>query len=81
MINFIISVSDFHDAITLKEWGLVDTHIEWAEKTVKSGGKVIFEQRYENAPTIKIMEISTEEDLKNWKAIISEVIKQIEKLK
>jgi|SaaInl8_200m_RNA_FD_contig_21_2189705_length_519_multi_9_in_0_out_0_2 hypothetical protein len=81
MINFIISVSDFQDAITLKEWGLVDAHIEWAEKTVKNGGKVIFEQRYENASADTIMEISTKEDLKNWKNKVSEVIKLIEKIK
>lgn len=81
MINFIISVSDFQDAITLKEWGHVDAHIEWAEKTVKNGGKVIFEQRYENASADTIMEISTKEDLKNWKNKVSEVIKLIEKIK
>ena len=53
MINFIISVSDFHDAITLKEWGLVDTHIEWAEKTVKSEGKLYLSSVMKMRPPLK----------------------------
>jgi hypothetical protein len=79
MVKFIISVTDFNDAITLKEWGIIDYTYELAEKTVKSGGVIVFERRYENAPNETIMEISTEEDLSKWKEKVSAVIQKIEK--
>ena len=81
MIDFIISVSDFKDAITLEQWGIVDANIEWAEKAVKSGGKVIVEQRFENALSETIMVIETEKDLKNWKKKVSETIERIRDIK
>lgn len=74
MINFTISVTDIEDAIALEQWGIVDAHISYAEDTIKSGGKVIFERKYENAPSETLLVISTEEDLAQWKEKVSKVI-------
>lgn len=74
MINFTISVTDIEDAITMEQWGIVDTHVSYADEVIKGGGKVIFQREYKNAPPDVLMAISTEQDLERWKEKVSEVI-------
>ena len=81
MINFTISVTDFNDAMTMEEWDIVNTHISFAEDVVKQGGKVIFQQEYENAPPDILKVISTIEDIRNWEKNVSEVILRIKELR
>ena len=81
MINFTISVTDFEDAITMEKWDFVNTYINSAKDVVKQGGKVIFQQEYENAPPDILKVISTMEDIRNWEKNVSEVISRIKKLK
>lgn len=81
MIHFIISVSDFNDAVTLEQWGVVDLNVEWAQKAIESGGQVIVEQRFENAPTQIIKVIQSVQDLENWKKVVAETIELIKNIK
>jgi hypothetical protein len=81
LITFTISVTDFNDAITLENWEIVDTYFDWARKAVDSGGKVIFEQRNENAEPQVIMAIASQDDLDNWRTKVSNLIERIKKLK
>jgi len=81
MINFIISVSDLNDAVTLEQWDVVDCNIKWAQKAIESGGKVIIEQRFDNAQTQIIKVIESLEDLNNWKQIVADTIELIKNIK
>ena len=81
MINFTISVTGFEDAITMEKWDFVNIYINSAKDVVRQGGKVIFQQEYENAPPDILKVISTMEDIRNWEKNVSEVISRIKKLK
>lgn len=74
MIKFTISVTDIEDAITMEEWELVNEHITFAKEVVKEGGYVVFQQEYENAPPDILKILKTEEDIKNWKKNVEDVI-------
>ena len=79
MVNFIISVTNFEDAITLEKWDLVDDHIKWAQKVIESGGKIFLQVEYENAPADVLMEISTLQEFIDWKSKLKEIIEKIKK--
>ena len=81
MINFIISVSDFNDAVTLEQWGVVDLNFEWAQKAIESGGKIIIEQRLENAPTQTIKVIESVGNLEKWEQVMKDTIELIKNIK
>jgi len=81
MIHFIISVSDFNDAVTLEQWDVVSLNVEWAQKVIESGGKVIVEQRFKNGSIQTIKVIQSVQDLKNWKKVVAETIEQIKNIK
>jgi len=81
MIYFIISVSDFNDAVTLEQWDVVSLNVEWAQKVIESGGKVIVEQRFKNGSIQTIKVIQSVQDLKNWKKVVAETIEQIKNIK
>ena len=74
MIEFTISCETFEDAMVLKEFDLVNDHIKWAEKAIQSGGRVVFERRYSNAPTDIIMVLDSEEELSHWKNRVARVV-------
>lgn len=81
MINVTFSITDIDDAITLKNWAAVSSYIKMAEDVIDKGGKVIFQQEYENAPPDVLKTISSEAEIKNWKDSVFEVIKKIKKIK
>jgi len=74
MIDFTISCSSLEDAMTLDQWGLVDAHIEWAQKAIELGGRVVFERRYINKSPDTVMVISSEQELKDWKRRVAKAI-------
>ena len=80
MIDFTISCDTLEDAMTLDQWNIVDAHVEWAEKAICSGGRVVFERRYVNAVPDIVMIIGSKEELPDWKnrvALAVEVLKAI----
>ncbi|WP_319405707.1 hypothetical protein [uncultured Desulfosarcina sp.] len=81
MLDLTISVTDVEDAITLEKLDIVNAYFEIVENWVKNGGKVIFQQKFVNAAPMKIAEFSTNEDVKNWKKRVTEVISKVKKIK
>ena len=81
MIDFTISCSTLEDVMTLEKWGLVDAHINWAEKAIQSGGRVVFERKYENAPSETAMVIASQQELADWRNRVSQAIEALKKIK
>ena len=79
-MNFTISISDFNDAVILEEWAFVNANIEFARKIVAAKGKVVFEQRFTNAPTIVLLTIYTLDELAQWETRLKEVISKLKNL-
>ncbi len=81
MITFTISVADLEDAVTLEQSGMVNAFVEWAEKAVRSGGKVVFQREYVNAVPDVVVEISTEEDLQAWAERVTDALRALRESK
>lgn len=81
MINITISVTDIEDALSMEKWDSVSTYVNSAREIVKQGGKVIFQQEYENAPPDILRIISSLQDIENWEKNVFEVISKIKKIR
>lgn len=81
MIDFTISCETIEDAMTLEQWNLIDTHVEWAERAISSGGRVVFERRYSNKRPDVVMVIASAKDLAEWKIKVASAIKALKSIK
>ena len=81
MINLTISCENIEDAMTLEQWNLVDAHVEWAEKAISSGGRVVFERRYCIKEPDVVLVIASAKDLADWKIRVASAIEALKSIK
>mgnify|MGYP001404454135 CR=1 FL=1 len=81
MITFSISITEMSDAIVLERSEGIDAFLHSAEETIKTGGKVVLEYRYQNADPDIVQVISNENDLREWRHRVENWIETYKKMK
>jgi len=55
-------------------------HIEWAKKTICSGGRVVLERRYVNKAPDIVMIIGSKAELADWKNRVAKAVEALKKI-